>query len=457
MTAKKAKQHFLNLIIIILATAAVYQTGILWLDKKPGKDIFYSIYKKFVDDENYEDYELSAISPKSYSVGYGNMTFSVISGRASSKNLEDSVNKVITAMFENGTYSSQEEINWNEYLEYKAVICKFPILVSANEYAKAFGSEAVSKVSNLGSFDSIAIIPEQSGIENSKIIFINENDNTAEIFTCDKNEYSDSMYSLIEYIKQSGSSLTYISTKQNQYNIFRENVFVPQWGGEGLEKSRIEAVSPFIFQDKVYYFSVESKVNSFFTSNTSKRISTDNEGTYTLSDETSVVKIYNSGMLEYYNYSISDNERKQTLATAYNAANSFLDRDLTLNTDIYLSDIQITGEGLVFNYDYVVDGLRVNFSDELKEKLEMTNAISIVVKDNSVKKYRRFAYNFQETDEKIIVDTDFITAMNNAVMEYSKEGSITKIDDTYLCYYVSDEKNIEIKWITVIDGLEFAE
>ncbi len=151
----------------------------------------------------------------------------------------------------------------------------------------------------------------------------------------------------------------------------------------------------------------------------------DENGNFVFSDS-SVVLRYNPGnrMLEYYNYeNYGSDGPKTALLDGYQISCNFMTNDASLQTDVYLADIGGSGNEMVYYFDYAVNGLPVYLSESIQQEIGMKHAIEVTVSNNSVKKYRRYAVNYQASETKDAkLDVQFIDALDSANRLYQETG-----------------------------------
>ena len=104
--------------------------------------------------------------------------------------------------------------------------------------------------------------------------------------------------------------------------------------------------------------------------------------------------------------------------------------DASLQTDVYLADIGGSGNEMVYYFDYAVNGLPVYLSESIQQEIGMKHAIEVTVSNNSVKKYRRYAVNYQASEAKgAKLDVQFIDALDSANRLYQETVEQREIAD----------------------------
>lgn len=67
--------------------------------------------------------------------------------------------KVINDVFLSGSFVKTENINWEDYIEGKAVIMKYPFYVSSGEYMKGYGISNSAFSESVKSINYIVVAP----------------------------------------------------------------------------------------------------------------------------------------------------------------------------------------------------------------------------------------------------------------------------------------------------------
>ena len=447
-----------NLVLIVLVMAALYQTGTLWLGDAKSHNVFYYFMDTFVNRYRGSSEDISIIKPSDVVLGYGNKKYSKLLTGDRKETLIEETEGVINKVLSEGKFDETKAIDWNEYLETKSLLLQFSFNVSFAEYYKGFNIKSINELSTSSKFfDYIALVPSNTTGGDIKLYFIDSEKGEAYLYKLNNVNKAQEVYSYISKMQDSEEGLLYISTIQSGFNVFKNNVFVPQWAGEGFLYKYAEKINPYEYNGAVDIAVAENMISGFFNNTSVVQKSNNTPMGFMFSNENTVVKYFMTGILEYYNYETSFSKEEQTLATAYSVSNEFLKKDKSLNTEVSLSGIELSSEGLIFYYDYALDNFPMILSNSLKEKLNMQHAIEIIVSDNSVKKYRRYAYNFvlNTKEEKRNVDVDFSAALSEAIRERNSKDTVTEVLNIDLLYYIEDSDNVFLKWITNIENNNF--
>ncbi|MGE4213962.1 MAG: hypothetical protein AB7E42_04190 [Anaerotignaceae bacterium] len=452
---KSVKFKIKNFVIVGLVFAAVYQTGTLWLGNYTGHNFFYSILNTDNGGRNGKNTSSTVIDAQKIVVGYGNKSFNLVyPGLMESNNIMSKTNGFISAVLENGEYVATEDTALEQYISQKCVVYDFAFDVSATQYFIGIGTVNDEALNGINAINHIIAVPSAGKSDLSYLYIVDAETGKTNIFEAAAADESEKLYAAIEELEGLNvDNIKYISTTQSGFNIFKENTFVPQWTQSSYQYAAINKVSALSrFGDDIDT-ALESGTSGFFDNYYTKTLTKDTNGVYMISDDNTVVKYYPQGIIEYYNYQGTANKTEQTLSPAYSACKEFLKKDATLNTRLFLSDVQLNkSDGLVFCFDYCVNDIPVFLSEEIKEKLSIEHAAEVVVENNTVKKYKRYAYDFVlSSNQNQRVEVDFLGAMNQAIASTGHGDEVTEIGDIVLGYYVDDSGEGSLKWFTYVE------
>ncbi len=446
-----------NFVIIALVIATVVQTGKLWLYDNDSHNFFYTIFSDFGNDGSTYSGETYILEPSTVITGYGNKKFSKFYSESDDSGIYDLGNDGIKELFSKGEFLDKSQLDWDSFLIPKCLIFKYNGSININDFEKSFG---VSRdLRNDFNFNSILIYPQMNYGSTLNISFVNLEKEESYNYKVTNSKFSKSIYDAIEKRQnseiKSDNQITYISTKQSGFNIFYDNVFVPQWTETEIEYNLLKRINPFEQNGDFSVSLFESYIDNFFDSSTSKWSEINEQGEYLFSDDNTVVKYSSTGVLEYFNYKAVNKNVEQSFISAYSTAKSFIERDNSLKTDIYLENWYIDDDEYIFCFNYTVNNMPLIPSDILKEMNNLNYCMEISVKNNSVRKYRRIVYNYEKDSKTAVINKEFIKALDETVMiNYENNGGdiVTKVDDIKLAYYMSGKDSIKLRWFTTIDN-----
>lgn len=436
---------FKSILVAVLSVCAVIQTGMLWLDGSSGHNFFYYIKEKSLyrtDNSN----PVEAIKPTDIYFGTGDGMFRKAD---SSYDIEKNGSEIIKSALENGKAAQINSFEWSENLEGACAVYEFDIAVPFSEYILGIGGKEKQMPKFLKTFTRIVISDNTSG-EGTNIYFVDtqgETETAAEYVSDTTLNGSALMSEIEKQIKERTDDMLCISTALSGFNIFGSNIFVPQFN---LNQNTLysAAEKKYIDLSSATREYIEEKTDQYFNKYSVRNVTTEPSGICTISDSTTVVKCYPSGVLEYFSYGSDSTKETQSLSSAYYACLKFLKKDTSLKTGYYLSDVNLTGDGLNFSFDYYADSMPVVLSDGLKENIGSSHAIEVTVNSNTVRKFKKYNSNFIPSKTADTAPTvDFLTAVNYAMALNGTEGA--KIDDINLGYYANGEK-VTLCWFVKI-------
>ena len=451
--AGKKNSMLKNIFVAVLFVCVVIQTDMLWLDGNSSHNFFYYLFEQPFA-KSITKGPVESIEPKNMAVGSGNNSFKLLYG--TDEKIDSIISGIIQKAVSQSEYEELPDFLWQECLGLKCAVYEFGITVPFNEYFTGIGISESKVPKSMSGFTSIAVLPADSENNNSKVYFIDESSNggAAVVYTSD---ISSELSNEIDNILSSGTNgISCISTAASGFNIFKTNIFVPQFSSEKANFYSIKETPCIDLTENVTKDYIEDVTEQYFSSYSNKTVSFEPSGVYTVADSTNVVKCYPYGVLEYFNYSAENLEQQQSLSSAYYICKEFLKKDTSIKTDYYLSDIRITGEGALFCFDYCVSDLPVILDGDIKSQYGIDHAMEVLVSGNNVRKFKKYNSNFsQDTAFKENAYTDFLTAVNYSMV--LKGGDNNQIDEIIFGYYVNDQSDEEetdkshICWFVNID------
>lgn len=444
-----------NFVIVALVIAAVYQTGELWLEGTSSHNFFHMLTEGKSLTSKADGNVLLATR---YAVGEGEGTFSVYypDETGTSSLLQDANGVLNEILTEKENQVEFVNADWKEIVGKRCIVMQYDFMVSADEYLNQY--KRIKNNDRIDSFDYIAIIPSRRPGEESKAYFVNSKTNESVCYTTKKSQSASDFY--MKLITDE-NALTYISTGQKTgASVIWRNLFLPQWPTLPYHYSGLRQVPAFERDGAVSRVDMENTVKGFFRNFSVDWSTKDDGGDFIFSDNQTVVKYFlDERVLEYYSYEAYGNDANNTsLLEGYQISCNFLANDTSLSTDVYLADIEIKSNETIYYFDYVVDHLPVNLSVALQDRIGSKHAIEVSVRNQRVKKYRRYVVNYESTGKQDMeLNVQFIDALDDANKTYQatvEEKVITDVKNISLGYYVELTGEIGLKWfVTLYDYL----
>lgn len=454
---KKYKNKFVNVFIVMLVASAVYQTAVLWLfnDGILMLDLYHVADNlKALGSENVK--EKYAIEPEKVFVSVSDKEFALFYPTDAYSDIMSKSNAVLGLLLEEGTFAGAYDMDFADLISSNVLIYKFPFLVSASEYVKGFTSVDKSDfVENVSQFDCLIVSPNKSIVDSTFLYAVNSERGTVSSYSLKNDENTLRLLKLIlDFENSFKTSVNYISTKQNGLHIFDDAAFVPV-AENPFNYFPVKKVNPFYDYNGAFNAErLEEKAYMFFNNFSAKK-STMEDGTYVFSDDTSIVKYYPSGILEYFNYEVKE-EESQTLASAYSVAREFMTNNKIISTEVFLSNVIINSEGLTFYFDYTVNNMPVILSDNIKNATALSNCVEVVVKGNVVRKFRSYTFDFF-IDNKNVVETqiDFLYPLDSVIELNVENELITNVDNIKLGFLVDEFDTLNMQWFANIGEITY--
>ena len=256
--------------------------------------------------------------------------------------------------------------------------------------------------------------------------------------------------------------MRYISTGQRtSASVLWRNMFLPQWAHLPYSYASLEREFVFEKDGEASRTALENTVKNFFHNFSVDWSNRDTDGTFVFSDSETVVKYHPEiKVLEYYNYENYSGDERTGLLEGYQICTNFLKNDNSLKTDIYLADIERTiNNEVVYYFDYAVDDLPVNLSQELRDMIGSSHAIEVTLRNQAVKEYRRYAVNFSQAEEKEeSINVQFIDALDDANKMFKtlvENKDIEDVKNIALGYHVDMAGSMRLKWMVTLYDYTF--
>ncbi len=442
-----------NFIITFFVILAIYQTSELWFEGFSNHNFFYSFFN---NQGNLNDdgmlYALDNII-----INKGSDRFICIKNNIYKNEYKNIFDNAVKITMQNGGALSETEFDWNEILSSRSVVYRYNVQLDKNSIANMFGFDGELLGGTLENIDTIVIVPHiAANPENIVVGFGNRLSGKGCFYSVEKNQYIYTVYDAIGYIS-SDKDIYYTSSVKNGLDIFQGNAFIPQWNGGKFNYYPVKAEDPFYDNGEFQKAKLERSTDVFFDNPFSKWTSV-SDGVYTYSDENTVVKYYNNGIMEYYNYSTDKNTGGNDFYSKYKNAVSVIKRDSGINNEYYLSGYSLDNEKTVFYFDYKINDFSIKLSDNVKKNTGMNSVIEVTINGGRVAKYRRYARDFYlDTSEKMSVKKGFLKAVEEVFADIQNKngGQKDSVENTDLVYIMNTDGEAFLSWVIKISGEEY--
>lgn len=431
-----------NFIIAFLMVLAIYQTGELWFGDFSDHN-FFSLF---------ESYENTYSKNVAYTLDrlIINLGDNKVICRASNiygSDYKAQFDKAVAAALTKGTLTENTgDVDWNGILGNRAIIYEYNCSFNGRDLSGIFDVKS-DNCTRIKSYDTIIISPRA---DNSfmRVIFYDSATKISYSVELKSNSIIGKCYETSSEFVASEDKIYYISSVENGFDIFTDNIFLPQSEDEIYGYNAIE---PHLTMNDVS--TIEKNANIFFDNAATKNYTKD-KGGYVFSDETSVVKFYENSVLEYFNYDTKSKE-DNSFSANYVAAISLIKRDTFVTNEFFLDSYTYNEGKYVFNFNYKINDLPLVPGENIKSGTGMSSFIEVAVSNGSVDKYKKYSCRYTVSDRiSLNAKVDFIGAVDRIYAELYGNGETKPVDNITLSY-IADSKSFGLKWIVDIEGKSY--
>lgn len=432
-----------NFIIAFLMILAIYQTAELWFGGFSSHN-FFSFPNKSVSAKYNGDvsHTLERII-----INLGDNKMLWRENGIYNSSYKGFADDAITKLLRRGESVSEGTVDWKSILQNKCFIYEYSYTLSSAE-AEKFFDVSNSNTGKIKSFDTIVLSDETNG---TRLSFINSKTLWGVSFFMNDNSVASGINDLFNGFRAADDDIYCISSMQNGFNIFKNNIFIPRWDGENVRYPYVSAQLQYSL-DKTE--ALEREANQFFD-NPAAKWSSSTGSAINYSDESTVVKYNKNGVLEYSNYSTGSKADENDFYTNYIACLTMLERDAGITNEFYLRNYKLSGSQYTMYFGYKANNLPIIMSDELKKSLKMDDYIEITADYGRISRYRRYctAYSL-ESARSMVADNDFLKAVDDVYSELDSQE--LKVDELSLSYMdKGDDEKMQLWWQISVDGKNY--
>ena len=390
-----------NIFITFLVFLALYQASSIWFGYIGGNflDVFARGRVAAVGGEFISNFAL----PMRIVTGDGSHNFRVVYGgmRHDSPVMLRSSDILLYAL-ERDAAPSLEPPAFGEMLLGNVVIYEYAFEVPTSEFLIALGLRPGALSNSIERFNQIIFSPYQGlGIN---IYFHNQSTGAWAGLFVEGSELVQDFDEIVRIETRSPYSFIFFASSylldidDNPYN----NLFIPIWG-EGGHRYFVGVATPAHFDatDGAVMSVIRANVMSFFDNAAVVYDVPSVEG-FAWADESTIVRHFRNNVLQYISYR-RDLRGSEFLDDFARALDFIYRRDLFMTDDFYLSGFREQGNERIFYFEYILEGLPVVLSDDLRGSINdhTTSAMTIRFRDGNLVSYTRLAYTFTMSDEVI--------------------------------------------------------
>ncbi len=428
-----------NFVIAFLMVLAIYQTGELWF----GDFSDHNFFSLFESSENTYSKNV-AYTLDRLVINLGDNRVICRAGNIYGSDYKSQFDKAVAAALTKGTLAENTgDVDWNSILDNRAIIYEYNCSFNGRDLAGIFDVKS-DNCTGIKSYDTIIISPRA---DNSfmRVIFYDSVEKISSYVELKSSSIIGKCYETSSEFVASEDKIYYISSVENGFDIFTDNIFLPQ---SDEEIYSYNAVEPHLTMNDVS--TIEKNANIFFDNAATKNY-TKNGGNYVFSDETSVVKFYENSVLEYFNYD-TKNKDDNSFSANYVAAINLIKRDSFVTNEFFLDSYTYDEGKYVFNFNYKINNLTLVPGENIKTETGMNSFIEVSASNGSVDKYKKYSCRYTVSDRiSLNAKIDFISAVDKIYADIYGSGEKKPVDNISLSY-IADTKSFGLRWIVEIEG-----
>lgn len=431
------------LMVVFLMCLAIYQAGELWFEDFSSHNFFW--FGNF--SSSFDAKDVGYITDRLI-VNLGDSKVVCKQSDIYNKRYKKDFDTAVGEAMSRGDFVGQQELDWNTLLKKRAVFYQYSFNFKGTDSADIFKATVkVDTLNKITDYNTIILLPTSDGSE-MQLIFYNTEKKTNSVFNMKNSDVISKCYEDSELLGKEEQKFSYISTVLNGFTIFDQNIFIPTWANTDAKYNQLE---PYNYLEESN--GVEKNADVFFD-NPIGKTATKSKGVETFGDESTVVKYYSSGVLEYSNYKV-ETERENTFANNYISALSVLKKDVYLDNEFYLDSYTVDNNGnYIFYFDYKTEDLKLKPAESLSSEIGMNSFIEITAVKGRVSKYKKYAVSYKKSNSIATASTDYIGAIDKLYSRLYGSSTPKPVSDVELCY-LANGKTVDLNWIIDIDGEEY--
>jgi len=388
--AKTMYRRTKSLLILVFVALAIFLTGQLWFVNLSNRNFFLYLSARLQPSVAEGHWEFVRPMRSIYGDGTGRFSksYSGLSGTGS----HDYFDMVLTELFDSGIFVGSGPADYHRLLSQPILKYQYAFSMPGHIFPLGFNQRTGAFLTNRGitEFTSVAIwLPHEN--ENISIFFINENRMW---------EFAVDAAGLEGFPVHPVSigSLYFVSAALEEYDDLPPGTFIPRIGDLGrFSYFPIVVANPYIRQGGASLDFIRNQVEAFFDNPASINQRVAGDGVWTYSNIHTVVRYYDTDVLEYASFRPRHRNITSTLIGDFSVALAFIEDDDLVINNFFLKGYEPRGNGYVFWFGYIVDnfpilmqeGWPVSSPDDL-----LPAPIEVVVEQGRVVRYRRLVHNF---------------------------------------------------------------
>lgn len=424
-----SRKHTLqNIMIVVLCITVLIELQDLWFvnlangqplyQKQASKTYDVAIKKEILSPFRM----LSNVNENEFYVTYEGKKFSEI------KTISE---KILLECSKDANFTENIEPLENDVFNDNTIIFDYTYTLNGKIITEALNTKK-NNLNRVEDFDKIIYIPNDDSID---VTFLNTNEGTSTKLNLKNAQLATE---LLEKKESLYSSTTYKYNADTNKNVEYKELIATNDSTQ-IYYNKIHISNPYatIYGESPRNL-VESKIKKYFKNY--YKVST-SENAYVFSDTDTVIKYFDTGVLEYSFYNISAKKTDFTLLDDFAVAKSFLEQDEDIINNYYLKSYSKNDFECVFEFDYVVENYPINFAYDL---IEEDSAITITIKNNIVTNLKKVVTVFEKSEDVMVVSKPFYEAIE---VLSAPNNSDVFVKDVCLGYkIVNTNENAVLYW-----------
>lgn len=470
MVIDMSKNIYKGIILAFLIVVSIYQTGRLWFDDLSNRNFFYSVFGgQLSQEKTITNAAADLIKPWKMVAYYPSDAAEFMLIKNTRKEFDDiqkSIRGLIQQIVKYGDHGEMEELNWEKLFQFPSVLYEYAFPLTSGDLEGVFNSGQNDLMRKMPQFDQILFIPPANNNNPFYCYFINTIEN--KMYSVQWEPANGKNKSDITYLANELKSIelksipNYVSSKRIGVDRFSRNVFLPGDLENIYYKEIMLLGNPLLEDNEFKEEEVSNYVNGFF-SNPVLVWSIKKEDYWVYGDDNIQVRVYPSGIVEYFNTKIKDEDSSVSLNEANQIAGQFLQKDKYVvqeNLEYYLASYKKDQKGIYLYYKYRYDNFPYVLSSTIVNDDNIEYPIEIYIENGDVKYYKRLiriTENYSHAHNKQLKES--YTSVLNRFYETLKAEEVQqegKLDDLYLGYYQDELDSVAtMMWIIKYNGKSY--
>ena len=390
-----------NIIIAFLVFLALYQASSIWFGYIGGN--FLDVFATGRVHEIGGEFRANFALPMRIVTGNGSQNFRVVyGGMRNDGRVMETTSEILLYTLQRDEMPSLEPPAFGAILYGNLIIYEYAFEMPTSEFLMALGLRPSALSNSIERFNQIIFSPYHGYGFNIHFhnrstgawagLFIEDSELVRELDELVRVEIR-SPHVFIDF-----ASSYLLGIDDNPFN----NLFIPVWGDMG-HRYFVGQAAPAHFDvtDGAVMSVIRVNVMSFFD-NPAVIYDVPSVGGFAWADESTIVRHFRNNVLQYISYH-RDLRGSEFLDDFARALDFIYHRDLFMTDDFYLSGFREQGNERVFYFEYVLEGLPVILSDDLRGSISehTPSAMTIHFRDGNLVSYTRLAYTFSMSNEVI--------------------------------------------------------